>query len=114
METNEAEDSTRVRRRRGAAAERGGRYGRGGVRYEPLVVFVIVYVALCSWVLATPLGSAPDEPAHVVKAVSVWQGELRGSPRSVPSLRPGVDVDLDVVHIPDSYLDYAAGGQCSW
>lgn len=79
-----------------------------------MVVFVIVYVALCSWVLATPLGSAPDEPAHVVKAVSVWQGELRGSPRSVPSLRPGVDVDLDVVHIPDSYLDYAAGGQCSW
>jgi len=77
-------------------------------------VFCVLLVAFGSWVFATPLGSAPDEPAHVVKAVSVWQGELRGHPRSVPSLRPGVDVDLDVVRIPRSYLDYAAAGQCSW
>jgi hypothetical protein len=30
------------------------------------------------WALASPLFSAPDEPAHAVKAVALWHGQLDG------------------------------------
>ena len=32
------------------------------------------------WALATPIGAAPDEPAHLIKAASVARGQLVGAP----------------------------------
>lgn len=59
--------------------------------FNPTVVrFLIVWVALSvasfSWAIATPLGATPDEPAHIVKAASVAQGQLIGEPTDAPAV----------------------------
>ncbi|WP_084606063.1 DUF2142 domain-containing protein [Agreia bicolorata] len=45
-------------------------------------VFLTAWVALSlmsiAWALASPLGSGPDEPAHIIKAASVVRGVLVG------------------------------------
>lgn len=38
------------------------------------------------WALATPVGAAPDEPAHLIKAASVVRGQLVGEPSAQGSV----------------------------
>jgi hypothetical protein len=47
-------------------------------------IFFWAFVAIAgvTWALATPLGAAPDEPAHIIKAASVAHGQLLGNPTS--------------------------------
>jgi hypothetical protein len=51
-------------------------------RRRPLITFGIAWLLLSAlsalWALATPIGAAPDEPAHLVKAASVARGQLIG------------------------------------
>lgn len=53
-------------------------------RRRPLLVFALAWLTLsllaALWALATPIGGAPDEPAHLVKAASVARGQLVGQP----------------------------------
>jgi hypothetical protein len=46
------------------------------------IVFLAAWVALSlmsiAWALASPIGSGPDEPAHMIKAASVVRGQLIG------------------------------------
>ncbi len=42
-------------------------------------IFVIVFVLIAIWSIATPLLSGPDEPTHVVKAAAVARGQFVGS-----------------------------------
>lgn len=50
-------------------------------------IFVLVFGVLVSWSLAIARYGGPDEPAHVLRAASVANGELFGS--RVPGLAPG-------------------------
>lgn len=51
-------------------------------RRRALLAFGLAWAALsllsALWALATPIGAAPDEPAHLVKAASVARGQLIG------------------------------------
>lgn len=51
-------------------------------RRSTLLVFGLAWLTLsllaALWALATPIGAAPDEPAHLVKAASVVRGQLIG------------------------------------
>jgi len=38
-----------------------------------------------AWLVATPPGSGPDERAHLIKAIGVGRGELKGTKRSEPT-----------------------------
>lgn len=45
-----------------------------------LVSFVVLLIAALAWSLASPLGSAPDEPAHLIRAASAARGQFLGQP----------------------------------
>ncbi len=45
--------------------------------------FVVVWLLGSTWALASPLASAPDEDAHVVKAAALVDGQLRGRVETV-------------------------------
>ena len=38
--------------------------------------FLGVGVMTCAWSFATPIGAAPDEPAHIVQAVAIVRGQF--------------------------------------
>ena len=44
-----------------------------------LVAWAILAAIGAMWSIATPIGGAPDEPAHLIKAASVVRGELVGT-----------------------------------
>lgn len=58
---------------------------------------VVVFVGLAVWSLASPLMSVPDEPAHAVKAASVWQGQLRGRSGDIDG------IPVDRVRVPETF-----------
>src|ERR1700733_15261589 len=43
-----------------------------------LVTFVLIFCMSAAWSAATPLDGGPDEPAQVIRAVSLWRGEIIG------------------------------------
>jgi Predicted membrane protein (DUF2142) len=45
-----------------------------------LVAFVLIFLNMSAWSLATPLFASPDEPTHVVRAVALVRGQLIGNP----------------------------------
>jgi Predicted membrane protein (DUF2142) len=45
----------------------------------PVLVSAAMALFAVAWLMATPPGSAPDEPAHYVKAIGVGRGEPYGS-----------------------------------
>jgi hypothetical protein len=55
----------------------------GTRRRSPWVAFFVSWIALSlltgMWSLATPLGGAPDEPAHIIKAAAVVRGQFLGT-----------------------------------
>ena len=42
------------------------------------VAFMLTFLSMAAWSLATPLFASPDEPAHVLRAVSLDHGQLIG------------------------------------
>ncbi len=40
----------------------------------------MIWVAAAAWSFASPMGSGPDEPAHLIRAASLVRGELLGTP----------------------------------
>jgi hypothetical protein len=50
--------------------------------------FVLLFLTIATWALATPLGGAPDEPSHLIKAAAVVRGEFGHR----PSDRPGFEL----------------------
>ncbi|MEV8252586.1 DUF2142 domain-containing protein [Rhodoglobus sp. NPDC076762] len=42
--------------------------------------WLLLSLVMASWAFATPIGAAPDEPAHLIKAASVVRGEFIGQP----------------------------------
>jgi hypothetical protein len=53
------------------------------------------------WAISTPIGGAPDEPAHLIKAASVARGEFIGSPSK----------DGQLVTVPE-YIAYSQAQTC--
>ncbi|CAN5213379.1 hypothetical protein BH11ACT4_BH11ACT4_02140 [soil metagenome] len=51
-----------------------------------LVSWGLLTVLSSLWALATPVGAAPDEPAHLIKAASVVRGQYIGGPSSQGSI----------------------------
>jgi hypothetical protein len=42
--------------------------------------FGVLFVAVAAWTFASPMGSGPDEPAHLIRAASLVRGQLLGKP----------------------------------
>jgi hypothetical protein len=42
------------------------------------LAWLVLSLIAASWSLATPIGGAPDEPAHLIKAAAVARGEITG------------------------------------
>jgi hypothetical protein len=47
-----------------------------------LLIWLCLAGASIAWSMATPIGASPDEPAHIIKAAAVAQGQLIGEPTS--------------------------------
>ncbi|HTW07948.1 MAG TPA: DUF2142 domain-containing protein [Acidimicrobiales bacterium] len=45
-----------------------------------MVAFGALWLASVAWALASPIGSGPDEPAHLIRAASLVRGQLVGTP----------------------------------
>jgi hypothetical protein len=73
------------------------------------VAFGVLLLAVSAWALATPLGAAPDEPAHLIRAASLVRGELLGRAMAgAPADLPGAVV----VKVPDVFVDLANDVGC--
>src|SRR5579875_1497007 len=82
--------------------------GRRRRRHPTLRLWLLTFAALlaasAAWSLATPLGGAPDEPAHIERAAAAVRGQLTGTavhhaarPGSHPAL---VYANLRRVRVP--------------
>ncbi len=65
--------------------------------------FLLVFLLLASWSLATPNYAAPDEPAHTFRAASLVRGQLLGSPA------PAAAAPRLLVQVPATLAAYAPG-----
>lgn len=79
---------------------------RWASRHLSILCFVGLLALTCAWAVATPLFAAPDEPAHVIKAVATAHGEFTGSPS------PGRAAAWIDFRIPTTVADAAAHGTC--
>ncbi len=70
------------------------RRGNDTVLRRSVIIFPIIAALTMLWVLASPLMSIPDEPAHTIKAVSVAHGQLTGE-------RGENQSDLTIVSVPE-------------
>jgi hypothetical protein len=64
-----------------------------------LISFSVFYLAIAAWTFASPLGSAPDEPAHLLRAASLVRGQLLGTPLPHPSLEQQSTVTVEVPQV---------------
>ena len=67
-----------------------------------------IYIALVGamfvlWAIASPPSSVPDEPAHVVKAASIWQGQLRGPTEPLDPENIDPSITAERLRTPASY-----------
>ncbi len=62
-----------------------------------IVAFVLFAILTIAWSFTSPIGSAPDEPHHIVKAAAVWRGEWLGTHAA------GQNIAIMVVHVPETY-----------
>lgn len=65
-----------------------------------LSAFAVFFVLSACWSLASPLGSAPDDPAHLIKAAATARGEINGVPGYVEAagLQP-----VRYYNVPEAY-----------
>ena len=67
-------------------SQRSRRYpGRAHLARVWLVTFAVLFAATAAWAFASPLGSGPDEPAHLDRAASLVRGQLLGTPLPHPT-----------------------------
>ncbi|MCP4435919.1 MAG: DUF2142 domain-containing protein [Actinomycetia bacterium] len=68
-------------------------------------VFAGFALSFCTWVFASPLMSSPDEPAHIIRAASVWHGQWGGPKVLLPPdpAAPGLDIYATEVEVPRYY-----------
>jgi hypothetical protein len=74
-----------------------------------LATFAVLFVAGAAWSLASPLGSGPDEPAHLDRAVSLVRGQLLGRPLPHPT---NFDRGTVVVRVPEVFASLANDLRC--
>ncbi len=65
----------------------------------------VVTLMFAMWAVASPVGGVPDEPAHVVKAASIWQGQLRGPTRPLDPERLPLDITAQLLRTPATYAE---------
>ena len=65
-----------------------------------LASFAVLFVAIAAWSFASPLGSGPDEPAHLVRAVSLVRGQLVGQDLPHPTTAQKSTV---IVQVPEVF-----------
>lgn len=83
-------------------------------RRAPWLVAACFLFSFVVWSLATPTMAVPDEPAHAVKAASIWQGQLRGTSEQVDSGNPAIAIPITMerVRVPESYAELGAVPLC--
>jgi hypothetical protein len=70
------------------------------------VSFVLLFLALSAWSLATPRMASADEAVHVDKAAALYRGELVGQQTG------GAKSAYTIVHLPDFYPAAATASNC--
>ncbi|HYJ74596.1 MAG TPA: DUF2142 domain-containing protein, partial [Kineosporiaceae bacterium] len=80
----------------------------GAFRWRPGRQLIHIFLACLglhlAWALAMPVTSAPDEPAHIYRAVSLWEGNLLPSGRAADGFWN--------VQVPASVVEYAESTAC--
>ncbi|HTW06340.1 MAG TPA: DUF2142 domain-containing protein, partial [Acidimicrobiales bacterium] len=71
--------------------------------------FFVIWLAAAAWSLASPIGSAPDEPAHLIRAASLVRGEVLGKP--LPHVTASNKAYL-AVEAPEVFARLANDVQC--
>ena len=71
--------------------------------------FLVLFVAVAAWSFASPLGSGPDEPAHLDRAVSLVRGQLLGAPLPHPT---EAQKSYVTVRVPEVFADLANDVGC--
>ncbi|MGH9105930.1 MAG: DUF2142 domain-containing protein [Acidimicrobiales bacterium] len=71
--------------------------------------FGVIFVAVAAWTFASPLGSAPDEPAHLMRAASLVRGQLLGTPLADPT--PAQESTV-TVRVPQVFVNFANDESC--
>ncbi|HUB71442.1 MAG TPA: DUF2142 domain-containing protein [Acidimicrobiales bacterium] len=71
--------------------------------------FFVIWLAAASWSWASPVGSAPDEPAHLIRAASLVRGELLG--HALPHVTASNKAYL-AVEAPEVFARLANDVQC--
>ncbi len=75
-----------------------------GSRWRIFLTAWLLFSALsAAWSVSTPIGAAPDEPAHLIKAASVARGEFIGESSNSP--------DGQKVSVP-AYIAYTPAQTC--
>ncbi len=74
-----------------------------------LVSFGVFFVAVAAWSFASPLGSGPDEPAHLVRAVSLVRGQLLGTDLPHPTQAQKSTV---IVKVPEVFASLETDVGC--
>jgi hypothetical protein len=74
-----------------------------------LASFLVLFVAVAAWSFASPLGSGPDEPAHLDRAVSLVRGQLLGTPPPHPT---NANKAYVTVRVPEVFADLANDVGC--
>jgi hypothetical protein len=69
----------------------------------PWLHVAVIVLLFAGWAFATPLGSVPDEPAHIIKAASIWQGQLRGHQVPLDPVNLPLDITAEMLRTPYSY-----------
>jgi hypothetical protein len=73
------------------------------------VSFGILFVAIAAWSFASPLGSGPDEPAHLARAASLVRGQLVGKDLPHPTTAQKSTV---IVRVPEVFASLGADVGC--
>lgn len=74
---------------------------RKGTATRFAAIWASLFALMGLWAIATPIGAAPDEPAHLIKAASVVRGEFIGERGSAG----------EVVDVPN-YIAYTHAQTC--
>jgi hypothetical protein len=72
-----------------------------------LVGWFAAFLVMATWSVATPVGSAPDEASHIVKAAATVRGEFVGSPTSQEGIQT-FRVPNDIAEVGDPQFSCAA------
>lgn len=78
------------------------------------LVGLLFFLSFSTWAFVTPRMGVPDEPAHTIKAASLWQGELRGRKVHLDSGNPliPIPISMDRVQVPESYAELPGVPAC--